>query len=110
LAASPKTLRARFCFAGEPSSLGSDTGPSRLASWKTTKPCSRLPRAQFGAGTESLEAHLVEERDIPWADIAFPSTEYALRRYFDDRTKGVENHYFTEFDRRTAELGLSTPG
>ena len=70
----------------------------------------RMRSPQFGAGVESLEAHLVEERDIPWSDIAFPSTEYALRRYFEDRAKGVENHYFTEFDRRTAELGLSTPG
>lgn len=70
----------------------------------------RMRSPQFGAGTESLEAHLVDERDIPWADIAFPSTEYALRRYFEDRAQGVENHYFTEFDRRTAELGMSTPG
>jgi ADP-ribose pyrophosphatase YjhB (NUDIX family) len=70
----------------------------------------RMRSPQFGAGVESLEAHLVEERDIPWSDIAFPSTEYALRRYFEDRAQGVENHYFTEFDRRTAELGLSTPG
>jgi ADP-ribose pyrophosphatase YjhB (NUDIX family) len=70
----------------------------------------RMRSPQFGAGTESLEAHLVDERDIPWADIAFPSTEYALRRYFEDRSKGVENHYFTDFDRRMAELGLSTSG
>jgi ADP-ribose pyrophosphatase YjhB (NUDIX family) len=60
----------------------------------------RMRSPQFGAGTESLEAHLVD----------FPSTEYALRRYFEDRARGVENHYFTQFDRRTAELGLSTAG
>ena len=54
----------------------------------------------FGAGTESLEAMLVEPEDIPWDDIAFPSTDYTLRRYLEDRTGGRENHYFTELDRR----------
>jgi ADP-ribose pyrophosphatase YjhB (NUDIX family) len=70
----------------------------------------RMRTPQFGAGVESLEAHLVDERDIPWVDIAFPSTEFALRRYFEDRAKGVENHHFTEFDRRLAAPGASTGG
>jgi hypothetical protein len=43
---------------------------------------------------------LVEDRDIPWSEIAFPSTEYTLRRYLEDRAAGRENHYFTELDRR----------
>jgi len=43
---------------------------------------------------------LVDPKDIPWADIAFPSTDYTLKRYLEDRAAGRENHYFTELDRR----------
>jgi len=60
----------------------------------------RLPEPEFGAGPESLEATLVDPKDIPWADIAFPSTVYTLERYLEDRAAGRENHYFTELDRR----------
>ena len=69
-----------------------------------------LRSPQFGVGIESLESKLVEEQDVPWDEIAFPSTEFALRRYFEDRRAGRQNHYFTEFDRRTAALGMSTGG
>jgi len=59
-----------------------------------------LREPTYGAGVESLEAMLVEPKDIPWSEIAFPSTEYTLHRYLEDRAAGVENHYFTELDRR----------
>jgi hypothetical protein len=42
----------------------------------------------------------VRPEEIPWDDIAFPSTDYALRRYLEDRTAGREDHHFTTFDRR----------
>ena len=42
----------------------------------------RLPEARFAAGAESLEVALFAPRDIPWEDLAFRSTDYALRRYF----------------------------
>src|SRR5215472_1628355 len=48
----------------------------------------RLPLAEFGVGAESLETELVRAEDVPWPEIAFPSTEYALRRYFEDRAQG----------------------
>ena len=54
----------------------------------------------FGAGVESLEAELVEPRDIPWREIAFPSTEFALRHYLEDLSAGVERHHFAELERR----------
>lgn len=60
----------------------------------------RLPEPQFGAGVESLEAVLVRPEDIPWPDIAFPSTDYTLRRYLEDRAAGREEHYFTQMERR----------
>ena len=60
----------------------------------------RLRTPEFGAGTESLEVELFRAEDIPWSEIAFPSTDYTLRRYLEDRAAGRELHYFSEADRR----------
>lgn len=60
----------------------------------------KLAQAQFGAGTESLEVQLVRPQDIPWPELAFPSTEFGLRRYLEDRAAGVEPHHFASLDRR----------
>src|SRR5579871_3933177 len=60
----------------------------------------KMTTPEFGAGVESLEAVMVEPNDIPWSDIAFPSTDYTLKRYLEDRAAGRESHYFTELDRR----------
>jgi hypothetical protein len=62
----------------------------------------KLPVPEYGAGTESLEVDLYRPEDIPWHDIAFPSTEYTLRRYLEDKAAGQEPHHFTEVDRRIA--------
>ena len=58
-----------------------------------------LRTASFGPGPESLEVELVRPEEIPWADIAFPSTEFTLRRYLEDRAAGREQHYFTQVER-----------
>jgi ADP-ribose pyrophosphatase YjhB (NUDIX family) len=60
----------------------------------------KLRTPQIGAGPESLEARMIAEADMPWRDIAFASTEFALRRFFEDRAAGVERHHFTDIDRR----------
>jgi ADP-ribose pyrophosphatase YjhB (NUDIX family) len=60
----------------------------------------KLRSPEIGAGTESLEARMISEADMPWDDIAFASTEFALRRFFEDRAAGVERHHFTDIDRR----------
>ncbi|NLG77181.1 MAG: NUDIX hydrolase [Xanthomonadaceae bacterium] len=59
-----------------------------------------LRNPAFGVGPESLEAALYEEKDIPWPEIAFPSVEFALRRYLDDRREGVERMHFKDIDAR----------
>jgi ADP-ribose pyrophosphatase YjhB (NUDIX family) len=59
-----------------------------------------LPRAQFGTSPESLEVGLFSEQEIPWADIAFPSIEFALRCYLSDRAAGRNDHHFTTAQRR----------
>jgi len=66
-----------------------------------------LPAAEFGSGVESLEVELFAPADIPWSDLAFPSTEFALRHYFKDRAAGVEPHHYTTIDRRLASGGGS---
>ncbi len=58
-----------------------------------------LPRAEYGVGIESLEVELVRPEDIPWREIAFPSIEFALRRYLEDRARGAEGVHFADFDR-----------
>jgi ADP-ribose pyrophosphatase YjhB (NUDIX family) len=54
----------------------------------------RLADPGFGAGEESLEAVLCEERDIPWPELAFASVEFCLRRYFADRAAGRADLHF----------------
>ena len=63
---------------------------------------SRMRSPDFGVTHESLEVRLVDERDIPWGDLAFPSTECALRRFVEDRAAGLERHHVAEMRRRFA--------
>ena len=61
---------------------------------------SRMRTPAFGVTHESLEVKLVDEKDIPWSDLAFPSTEYALRSFDEARAAGVERHHVAEMRRR----------
>jgi hypothetical protein len=54
----------------------------------------------FAPTHESLEVKLVDEKDIPWDDLAFPSTEAALRLFVADRAAGVERHHVADMPRR----------
>jgi ADP-ribose pyrophosphatase YjhB (NUDIX family) len=58
-----------------------------------------LADGRYGVGAESLECFLCAEADIPWNEIAFPSIEFALRCYFEDRSAGVERLHFSDIDR-----------
>ncbi len=58
----------------------------------------RLADGIFGAGEESLEVALFSEADIPWQHLAFRSGTLCLRRYLQDRAKGV-------FGFHSADLG-----
>jgi ADP-ribose pyrophosphatase YjhB (NUDIX family) len=59
-----------------------------------------LRHPEYGAGPESLEVALVAPADIPWGELAFPSTDFALKRYLEDRGNPREPHHFTTIDRR----------
>lgn len=59
----------------------------------------RLLAPEYGAGPESQEVRLCSEEEIPWDDLAFPSGEFTLRKYFEDRTRGREDHHFADLTR-----------
>ncbi len=61
---------------------------------------SRMLTPDFGVTHESLEVALIDEKDIPWNDLAFPSTEFALRRFVEDRKAGVDRHHVAQMQRR----------
>jgi ADP-ribose pyrophosphatase YjhB (NUDIX family) len=61
---------------------------------------SRMLSPDFGVTHESLEVKLIDASGIPWDELAFPSTEYALRRFVEDRAAGVERYHVAEMHRR----------
>ena len=60
----------------------------------------KLLQPEFAPGPESLEVGLYEEAEVPWEQLAFPSGEFTLRKYFEDRSAGREDHHFVELSRR----------
>src|SRR5262245_3734994 len=59
----------------------------------------RLRSPNVSAGEESLEARLLDWRDIPWDDLAFPSVVAALRRF--DEVRGRDS-----FEAVVGALGI----
>lgn len=49
----------------------------------------RLVDDDYGPGAESSQVKLMEEREIPWDELAFSSVRETLRRYFIDRKGGT---------------------
>ena len=60
----------------------------------------RMCNGNFGAGVESLETALFQEREIPWHDIAFASIRFALERYLADRREQAEHIHFHDIEHR----------
>ena len=56
----------------------------------------RLLDDRFTIGPETLEARLFDEAEIPWDELAFATTRYALQRYFVDRKKGSFGLFFAD--------------
>ena len=48
----------------------------------------RLTSDHFNPGTETMEAQLFDEADIPWDEIAFRTVKETLEHYFADRRTG----------------------
>jgi ADP-ribose pyrophosphatase YjhB (NUDIX family) len=68
-----------------------------------------LAKPDFGIGPESLESALYDEADIPWSEMAFLSVEFALRRYLEDRRRGVERLHFRDIDWKDGKPVISDP-
>ena len=47
---------------------------------------------------ESTEIELFTEAEIPWNDIAFPSSKFTLKKFFEDRKKGIREVHLGRFD------------
>ena len=48
-----------------------------------------LVDGKYGVGEESLEVKLFAEEEIPWGEMAFESSVFALQKFFEDRKKGI---------------------
>ena len=57
----------------------------------------------FAAGEESLEVALFDEKDIPWAEIAFPTVKQTLEWFFEDRAAGLFDDS-VEFNVRSRDI------
>ena len=57
----------------------------------------------FAAGEESLEVALFDEKDIPWAEIAFPTVKQTLEWFFADRAAGIFDGS-VEFNVRSRDI------
>lgn len=51
-------------------------------------------------GEESIESSLFNEDEIPWNEMAFTSSVFALRNYFSDRKKNVFNTHLGTFPEK----------
>lgn len=60
----------------------------------------QLTEASFGVGPESLEVQLFTQAEIPWKDIAFISSSFTLKKYYEDLAKGIHRTHYGGFDFR----------
>ena len=60
----------------------------------------RLLDGNYGAGPESLETKLMLPADVPWDQLAFPSTQAALELFLADRAAGRDDPHVLTIDRR----------
>jgi len=56
-----------------------------------------MPDLNFSAGVESLEVELFTEEEIPWDEIAFSSSTFTLKTYFEDRKKGIQQVHISNY-------------
>ena len=56
-----------------------------------------LKDLDFHPTEESLEVELFAEQDIPWKEIAFTSSSYTLKKFFEDRQKGERQLHISRF-------------
>ena len=58
----------------------------------------QLPDLTFSCGAESLEVQLFSETEVPWGEMAFSSSAFCVKRYFEDRKTGKRKIHIGEYD------------
>jgi ADP-ribose pyrophosphatase YjhB (NUDIX family) len=58
----------------------------------------RMTSPDFFTTPESSEVVLFDEEDIPWEELAFASSVFSLKKYFDDRRQGYHQPHLGNFD------------
>ena len=53
---------------------------------------------------ESIEIQLFTEEDIPWREIAFASSRFALKRYFEDRKNGTRQTHLGTYPNIKSDI------
>jgi ADP-ribose pyrophosphatase YjhB (NUDIX family) len=59
----------------------------------------RLDGGSFAPGSETLDARLFREKEIPWGELAFATTGVTLRQYFSDLRLEKLGFHFAEIAR-----------
>lgn len=57
-----------------------------------------MESSSYGVGEESEEVDMFTEAEIPWAEIAFTSSMFTLKRYFRDVKQGEQKVHIGYFD------------
>jgi len=67
----------------------------------------RLKNHEFSCGTESLEVRLFTPEQIPWSQMAFSSSTFALKKYLENTTNHAGVHigtfYPKDFHRKSSK-------
>lgn len=58
-----------------------------------------LVDGKYGIGEESEEVQLFAEEEIPWEDIAFTSSIFTLKSFFEDRKKGTRQVHIGRYEK-----------
>ncbi|MCO5232788.1 MAG: NUDIX hydrolase [Chitinophagales bacterium] len=60
----------------------------------------QLKDGQYSNGPESIETALFTEEQIPWNEMAFTSSYFALKKYFEDRKAGSSKTHIGKFPEK----------
>lgn len=75
----PRISQLHMWFCG---ALDTEHKPTTLPTGGPRAPDAHMPGVCWGAGEETLETRLFAQQEVPWPDLAFPTTREALRLFF----------------------------
>lgn len=56
-----------------------------------------MPDLNYVPGVESLEVKMFVEADIPWKELAFSSSTFSLKKYFEDQKNGQKQVHLGQY-------------